>query len=51
VSLFLDRKIRYLEITEIIDTAMQTIPFVENPTVDQILEIEKMTYELIESRW
>lgn len=51
VSLFLDRKIPYLCIVEIIEECMDCIKFVENPTVEQILETESATYELIESRW
>ena len=51
VSLFLNRKIPYLCIVEIIEECMTCIKFVENPTVEQILETESATYELIESRW
>lgn len=51
VSLFLDRKIPYLSIVEIIEECMNCIEFVENPTVEQILETESATYEFIESRW
>lgn len=51
VSLFLDRKIPYLSIVEIIEECMNCIEFVESPTVEQILETESATYEFIESRW
>lgn len=51
VAKFLDRKIKYLDIPEIIQYAMEEIRLVENPSVEQILETEKNAYELIESRW
>ncbi|MCI6676929.1 MAG: 1-deoxy-D-xylulose-5-phosphate reductoisomerase [Clostridiales bacterium] len=51
VSLFLDRRIRYMQITEMIAYCMQQIPFIDNPSVEEILQIERMTYEKIESRW
>lgn len=50
VALFLDGKIRFLEIPEMISTAMSAVKNKENPTVDQILEAEAAAYELIESR-
>ncbi|SCP95887.1 1-deoxy-D-xylulose-5-phosphate reductoisomerase [Anaerobium acetethylicum] len=51
VSKFLDRKIRFLEIPEIISCCMSEHKIVQNPSVEEILETEKTTYELIESRW
>ena len=51
VAKFLERKIRFLEIPEIIGASMENCKFVEAPTVDQILETEKAAYEFIESRW
>ena len=50
VAKFLDRKIKYLDIPEIIQYAMEETRLVENPSVEQILETEKNAYELIESR-
>ena len=50
VAMFLDGKIRFLEIPEIINMAMKAIKNENNPTVDQILEAEAAAYELIESR-
>ncbi len=50
VSLFLKEQISYLTITELIADAMGQIPFIENPDIDQILETEQLTYELIEHR-
>ena len=51
VSKFLNRKIKYLEIPEIIETCMRNHKNINNPTVDEILQTEKDVYELIESRW
>jgi hypothetical protein len=30
---------------------MENIKYIDNPTVEQILETEKTVYEMIESRW
>ena len=51
VSLFLDRRIGYLEITDIIEETMKQIGYIDNPTLDQILETEQEAYEFISSRW
>ena len=51
VSLFLNRKIRFLEISEIIEMCMDAHKRIENPDVAEILEAEKATYELIQSKW
>lgn len=51
VSKFLKREISYLTIIDMIEASMAAHRKVENPTVEQILEAEKETYELIESRW
>ena len=51
VAMFLDKKIKFLDIYEIIEESMNNVKFIEMPTIDQILEIEKATYEFIESRW
>lgn len=51
VSLFLDRKIGYLDIPEIIETCMKQHTVIENPSVEEILEVEAATYAYIESRW
>ena len=50
VAKFLDRKIGFLDIPEIIRSCMEEHKVTENPTVEQILETEAATYELIESR-
>ena len=51
VALFLDRKISYLEITEMIEAAMGEVSYMADPNLDQILETERETYEFLESRW
>lgn len=51
VSKFLNRKIGYLQIPEIIETCMKNHKNILNPTVDEILETEQAVYEQIESRW
>jgi 1-deoxy-D-xylulose-5-phosphate reductoisomerase len=50
VSLFLDRKIGYLDITDTIADCMSSHKNIENPTLEQILETEAATYEYIRSR-
>lgn len=51
VAKFLDRKIKYLEIVEIIEDCMKNHKIIENPTVEEILQVEQAVYESIESRW
>lgn len=51
VSKFLERKIRYLEILEIIETCMREHKNILDPSVEEILETEREVYEQIESRW
>ena len=51
VAMFLDRKIRFLEIPEIIGTCMEQHRVIENPTVEEILKTEQETYEFIKNRW
>ncbi len=47
VALFLDEKIRFLQIAQIIETCMNEIPVIADPTVEQILETEQAVYERI----
>lgn len=51
VALFLDQKIRFLEIAEIIEASMEEIRWIDAPDIDGILETEQAVYEYIESRW
>lgn len=47
VDLFLNRKIKYLDIVELIKSALDNHKFIENPTITQILECEQETYDYI----
>ena len=51
VALFLDRKIRYLQIPEIIQASMENHKNIAGPTVEEILKTEQETYEFIKNRW
>jgi len=51
VALFLEHKIDFLDIPEIIGSCMKTHRVIDAPTVEQILETEAAVYEMIESRW
>ena len=47
VAMFLDRKIGYLQISEIIQACMENHKNIEDPTVEEILKTEQETYEFI----
>ena len=49
VGLFLDRKIKFLEIYDLIGGAMEQHKVITEPTVEQILETEAAAYEYIDS--
>lgn len=51
VAKFLNREIKFLDIPEIIEYAVSEHKNILNPTISQILDVEKETYDLIESRW
>ena len=51
VAKFLNNKIKFLEIPEIVSEAMINVDFIDNPTIEQVLATEQMTYDFIESRW
>lgn len=50
VSLFLDWKISYPEITELIEACMENAEFIDHPDVDEILGTEAAAYEFIEKK-
>ncbi|MCI9217789.1 1-deoxy-D-xylulose-5-phosphate reductoisomerase [Lachnospiraceae bacterium 42-17] len=50
VKMFLNREIKYLEITEIIEDCMRAHKNIENPALEEILTVEAEVYERIESR-
>ncbi|BCJ95429.1 1-deoxy-D-xylulose 5-phosphate reductoisomerase [Anaerocolumna cellulosilytica] len=47
VAKFLNREINYLEITGLIDAAMKNHKKINHPTIQEILNIEKETYDFI----
>ena len=51
VAMFLEKKIGFLEIPEIIQSCMEAHRVIPDPTVEQILETEEETYEMIKGRW
>lgn len=51
VSKFLQRKIGYLDIVDSIEYAMENHKVIENPSVEQILEVEQETYNKLEEKW
>ena len=51
VALFLDRKIRYLQIPEIIRGCMENHKNIADPSVEEILKTEQETYQFIKNRW
>lgn len=51
VALFLERKIRFLDIAEIIEAAMEQHHKKEAPNVDEILKAEAETYEYIRTHF
>ncbi|MCI8634135.1 MAG: 1-deoxy-D-xylulose-5-phosphate reductoisomerase [Eubacterium sp.] len=51
VAMFLERKIAFPDIPDIIEACMEQITFEESPVVEQILKTEAEVYEFVESRW
>ena len=51
VSKFLHREIGFTDIYQIIIESMEQHKSIRQPTIDEILDTEKATYEFIESRW
>ena len=47
----MDKKIRFLEIPELIGAAMDAHQVTENPTVEEILAAETETYEYIKTKF
>lgn len=50
VALFLDKKIKFLEIYDIIQGAMENHKVITNPSVDEVLAAELTAYEYIEGK-
>ena len=51
VALFLQKKIRFLQIPELIGAAMEAHRVVNDPSVEQILSAEAETYEFIKHKY
>jgi 1-deoxy-D-xylulose-5-phosphate reductoisomerase len=51
VAMFLDGRIGFLDIFDIIERSMASHRVLADPSLDEILQIEKETYGYIESRW
>ena len=51
VAMFLEKKIGFWNIPEIIEASMEHIDFQEHPDLEKILSTEQEVYEYIESRW
>ena len=49
VALFLERQIRFLEIYDLIQGAMEQHKVIQNPSVEEILETEAAVYEYIDA--
>lgn len=47
VALFLERKIGYLQITELIEAAVAAHKKIENPSIEEVLSVEQETYAYI----
>ena len=51
VSMFLNRKIRFVEIPQIIEMCMSTHKKIENPNISEILSVEQETYDMIATKY
>jgi 1-deoxy-D-xylulose-5-phosphate reductoisomerase len=51
VAMFLDRKIDFLSIWDMIEYCMKEHQYIENPNLDEILKTEQEVYDMIGSRW
>ncbi len=51
VALFLQRKIRFLQIPELIEASMEAHKVIADPSVEEILQTEAATYEFIKQRF
>lgn len=51
VALFLQKKITFLQIPELIESSMEHHSVIDHPTVEQILDVETATYEYIKQKF
>lgn len=47
VAMFLRKEIGFTDIAEFISAAMMEVDYIDNPTIEQVLETEKMTREFV----
>ena len=51
VAKFLGKKISYLEITDMIEAAMEHHKKIAHPSLDEVLDAEAETYEFLKKQW
>lgn len=51
VSLFLDGKISFMRIGELVNSALETVKFIETPTLSEILETQKAAEEFVQTEY
>lgn len=51
VALFLDDKISFLEIEEYVFAAVEECKFIENPTLEEVIESDRIAREFILNKW
>ena len=51
VAKFLGKKISYLEITDMLEAAMEHHKKIAHPSLDEVLEVEAETYEFLKKQW
>ncbi|MGN0678384.1 MAG: 1-deoxy-D-xylulose-5-phosphate reductoisomerase [Oscillospiraceae bacterium] len=51
VSLFLNDKIRFLEIGEAVNSALSDVKFISEPTLDQLLETQKLAEDYVYEKY
>ncbi len=50
VAAFLDNKIKYLDIIDMIEASMENCKYIDNPSVEEILDTEAAVYEYLKDR-
>ena len=51
VDLFLNEKIKFLEIEEIVKEAMDNHTLITNPTLEEVLDVDSKVREVIYGKW
>ena len=47
VALFLDDRIGFYDIYDLVKRAVDTVPFIQNPTLEQILEADRLARQVV----